>query len=127
MKPEQIVEALEQAASQLAVQVRYETMTGDASGSGGLCKIRGNWCVIMDRKTPPAERAATLIDALTGFDTDSVFLPPKVRETLAARRTERKAPAAVAEAAVAEAVVAEAAVVEAPAIELPAADVEPSI
>ena len=66
MKPEQTVEALEQAASQLGVQVRYETMTGDASGSGGLCKIRGNWCVIMDRKTPPAERAATLIDALTG-------------------------------------------------------------
>jgi hypothetical protein len=122
MKPEQIVEVLEQAASQLAVQVRYETMTGDASGSGGLCKIRGNWCVIMDRKTPPAERAATLIDALTGFDTDSVFLPPKVRETLAARRSERKAPAAAAEAVVAEAVVT-----EAPAIELPAADVEPSI
>ena len=46
----------------------------------------------MDRKTPPAERAATLIDALAGFDTDTVFLPPKVRETLAARRTERQAP-----------------------------------
>ncbi len=123
MKPEQIVEALEQAASQLAVQVRYETMTGDASGSGGLCKIRGNWCVIMDRKTPPAERAATLIDALTGFDTDSVFLPPKVRETLAARRTERKPPAAAA---------SDAASAEAPAagevvIALPAADVEPTI
>jgi len=122
MKPEQIVEALEQAASQLAVQVRYETMTGDASGSGGLCKIRGNWCVIMDRKTPPAERAATLIDALTGFDTDSVFLPPKVRETLAARRTERQAPPAATEAAAAETPPAAEA-----AIALPAADVEPTI
>ena len=120
MKPEQTVEALEQAASQLGVQVRYETMTGDASGSGGLCKIRGNWCVIMDRKTPPAERAATLIDALTGFDTDTVFLPPKIRETLAARRTERQAPAAVAEAPAAEV----------PPADGPAADVvdaEPSI
>ena len=103
MKPEQTVEALEQAASQLGVQVRYETMTGDASGGGGLCKIRGNWCVIMDRKTPPAERAATLIDALTGFDTDTVFLPPKIRETLAARRTERQPPAVAAEAVAAEA------------------------
>ena len=124
MKPEQIVEALEQAASQLAVQVRYETMTGDASGSGGLCKVRGNWCVIMDRKTPPAERAATLIDALTGFDTDSVFLPPKVRETLAARRSERsKAPAAVAT----DAARADAPAVAESVIALPAADVEPSI
>lgn len=96
MKPEQTVEALEQAASQLGVQVRYETMTGDAAGSGGLCKIRGNWCVIMDRKTPPAERAATLIDALIGFDTDTVFLPPKIRENLATRRTERQAASAAA-------------------------------
>ena len=89
MKPEQTVEALEQAASQLGVQVRYETMTGDAAGGGGLCKIRGNWCVIMDRKTPPAERAAMLIDALVGFDTDAVFLPPQVRDAIAAKRTER--------------------------------------
>ena len=120
MKPEQTVEALEQAASQLGVQVRYETMTGDASGGGGLCKIRGNWCVIMDRKTPPAERAATLIEALTGFDTDTVFLPPKIRETLAARRTERQ-PLAVA----AEPVAAEAVAAEDPSTEV--VDAEPSI
>ena len=31
-------------------------------------------------------KAATLIEALAGFDTDAVFLPPKVREALAARR-----------------------------------------
>jgi len=123
MKPEQTVEALEQAASQLGVQVRYETMTGDASGSGGLCKIRGNWCVIMDRKTPPAERAATLIDALTGFDTDSVFLPPKLRETLAARRTERQSPPVAAEA---PAAAAEAPADEAPGV-IEVADAEPSI
>jgi hypothetical protein len=86
MKPEQMTEALEQAATQLGVQVRYETMTGDASGGGGLCKLKGTWCVIMDRKTAPAERAATLIDALASFETDKIFLPPKVREALAARR-----------------------------------------
>ena len=89
MKPEQMTETLEQAAAQLGIQVRYDTMTGDAAGGGGLCKVKGTWCVIMDRKTPPADRAATLIDALSGFDTDSLFLPPKVREALAARRSER--------------------------------------
>jgi len=89
MKPEQITEVLEQAAAQLGVQVRYETMTGDAAGGGGLCKLRGSWCVIMDRKTPPADRAAMLLEALAGFDTDSVFLPPKLRDALAARRVAR--------------------------------------
>ena len=92
MKPEQMTETLEQAAAQLGVQVRYDTMTGDAAGGGGLCKVKGTWCVIIDRKTPPAERAAMLIEALAGFDTDSMFLPPQVRDALAAKRTERPVP-----------------------------------
>lgn len=89
MKPEQITETLEQAAMQLGILVRYEAMTGDASGSGGLCKLKGTWCVIIDRKTPPADRAATLIDALAEFDTDGVFLPPKIRDAVNAKRAER--------------------------------------
>ena len=88
MKPEQMTESLEQAATQLGVQVRYDTMTGDSAGGGGLCKVKGAWCVIIDRKTPPAERAAMLIEALVGFDTDSVFLPPQVRDAIAAKRGE---------------------------------------
>lgn len=90
MKPEQITETLEQAAAQLGIQVRYEAMTGDAAGGGGLCKLKGTWCVIIDRKTPPADRAAMLIDALAEFDTDGVFLPPKIRDAVAAKRADRQ-------------------------------------
>lgn len=86
MKPEQITEALEQAAAQLGVQVRYETMTGEVSGAGGLCKLKGQWCVIIDRKVTPAERAATLTEALAQLDTDAIFLPPEVRDALTAAR-----------------------------------------
>src|SRR4051812_21560571 len=90
MKPEQITETLEQAAEQLGIRVRYEAMTGDTAGSGGLCKVKGQWCVIVDRKTPAPERAALLIDALVGFDTDAVFLPPQLREAIATKRTQRQ-------------------------------------
>jgi len=86
MKPEQITETLEQAAAHLGIRVRYETMTGDTAGGGGLCKVKGQWCVIIDRKTPPSDRAAVLVDALANFNTDDVFLPPQIREALAARR-----------------------------------------
>src|ERR1700758_5407646 len=89
MKPEQITETLEQAATHLGIRVRYETMTGDTAGGGGLCKVKGQWCVIVDRKTPVAERAALLLDALAGFDTDEVFLPPQLREALATKRAQR--------------------------------------
>jgi hypothetical protein len=94
MKPEQITETLEQAAAQLGVRVRYETMTGDTAGGGGLCKVKGEWCVIVDRKTPSADRAALLIEALAGFDTDGVFLPPQLREAIAMKRAQQHAAAA---------------------------------
>jgi hypothetical protein len=96
MKPEQITETLEQAAAHLGIRVRYETMTGDTAGGGGLCKLKGAWCVIIDRKTPAAERAAMLIEALTGFDTDGVFLPPQIRDALATRRAQMQPPAEAA-------------------------------
>jgi hypothetical protein len=91
MKPDQLIEALEQAAAHLGVRVRYETMTGETAGSAGLCKVRGEWCVIIDRKTPPAERAAVLVESLAGFDTEGIFLQPEVRDALAARRARAQA------------------------------------
>jgi len=94
MKPEQVTETLEQAAKQLGIRVRYETMTGETIGAGGLCKVRGEWVVIIDRRANASDRAAILVDALTGFDVDAVFLPPEIREALARRRAEAAAPSA---------------------------------
>ena len=92
MKPEQMTEALEQAAAHVGVRVRYDTMTGDAAGAGGLCKIRGQWTVIIDRRATPSDRAALLTEALAGFDLDAIFLPPEIREALARRRADAAAP-----------------------------------
>jgi hypothetical protein len=86
MKPEQIIEALEQAATQVGVRVRYESMTGESAGAGGLCKIRGEWTVIIDRKAAPSDRAGMLVEALAGFDVDAIYLPPEIREALTRRR-----------------------------------------
>ena len=46
--------------------------------------------MIIDKKTPPAERAAMLADALAGFDTDTIELPPQAQEMLAYRRSRRE-------------------------------------
>jgi len=87
MKAEQLTEILETAAQQLGVKVRYETLVASGpTGGGGLCKIKGDWCVIIDKKTAPSERASILCDALATMDMDAIFLPPKVREMVAQRR-----------------------------------------
>ena len=90
MKAEQLTEALETAAAQLGVKVRYDALgTGAILSSGGLCKVKGQWWVIIDKKATPSERASVLAEALSTFDTDSVFLPPKAREAVQARRAAR--------------------------------------
>jgi hypothetical protein len=87
MKAEQLTEILETAAGQLGVKVRYENLAASGpTGGGGLCKIKGDWCVLMDKKTAPSERASILCDALATMDTDGIYLPPKVREMVAQRR-----------------------------------------
>jgi len=90
MKAEQITEALEQAAAQINVRVRYETMTGDSAGAGGLCKLHGQWTIIIDRKSPASDRAALLLEALSGFDFDGIFLAPEIRDALAERRAAKQ-------------------------------------
>jgi hypothetical protein len=90
MKPDQFAEALEQAATQLGILVRHEAMTGESAGGGGLCKIRGAWTIIIDRKATPSDRAALLVEALAGFDIDGVYLAPEVREALVLGRSRIK-------------------------------------
>lgn len=94
MKAEQMAEALEAAAGQLGVRVKYEPLAvGAVATNGGLCRVRGEWWVLIDRKTSAQERAAILLEALSQLDTDQVFLPPKLREALQARRAARERPA----------------------------------
>jgi hypothetical protein len=73
---------LEQLATGLGVRVCYEAMTGLSQGSGGLCKVRGEWRVIMDRRLKPAERLEVLANSLRSFDTEAHFVSPQVRALL---------------------------------------------
>ncbi len=80
-----MLELLEAAADQLAVKVSYEPLqTGGIQTGlrGGLCKVKGEWRVIIDKRASDEERVATLASALSGFDTAELELPQKVRDLL---------------------------------------------
>jgi hypothetical protein len=96
VKPDQLLPVLEEAASRLAITVRYETLAqSGVSGTGGLCKVRGAWWLIVDKKATPSERVAILVDALAGFETAALELPEKVEELLGRRRAAKAAATAV--------------------------------
>ncbi len=77
------LQELEQLAQTLGVRVCYDAMTGLSSGSGGLCKVRGEWRIIMDKRLKAIERLQVISDALRSrFDTEAHFVSPQVRTLL---------------------------------------------
>ncbi len=85
MKPEVFVELLEAAADQLGIKVSYEPLqtSGIQTGlRGGLCKVKGTYRIIIDKRATNEERMTTLATAIAGFDTSELELPQKLRDLL---------------------------------------------
>ena len=73
---------LETLAEKLGVKVVYDHFTGDAHRSGGLCKLRGEWRVIIEKRGSAAEKVAILAKSLSRFDLEAFFVSPAVRQLL---------------------------------------------
>jgi hypothetical protein len=82
MKAEEQLTELERLATELDVDVCYEPMGGLVQGVGGLCRVRGRYRIIVDRKLKPPERLMVVADALRRFDTEKHFVSPQVRRLL---------------------------------------------
>jgi hypothetical protein len=86
MKVQQQLEALERLAEALDVRVSYEPMKGLVQGTGGLCRVRGQYRVIIDRRLKPPERVQILLDALRRFDTHHLEVQPELQQLLTPAR-----------------------------------------
>jgi hypothetical protein len=94
MKPEVMLELLESTADQLGIKVSYEPLqtAGIAGMRGGLCKVKGAFRVIIDKRATNEERMVTLATALSGFDTSELEVPQKVRDLLRTYETSKSGP-----------------------------------
>jgi hypothetical protein len=81
MKTEVLLELLEGTADQLGIRVSYEQLQS-AVVHGGLCRVKGEYRIIVDKRATAEERIVTLATALSGFPTADLELPSKVREVL---------------------------------------------
>ncbi len=87
MKPDHLVEALQGVAEQLGVKVRYENLgPGGLLNGGGLCRLRGEWTLIVDKKAAPTDKASVLIEALATFDVEPLTIAKPVKQLLLVRR-----------------------------------------
>ncbi len=93
MKTDVLLEHLEAAAETLAVKVSYETLgiggLTTATGHGGLCRVKGQYRVIIDKRATPQERVATLATALGRFDLADLDVRDEVRDVVHLYSTKR--------------------------------------
>lgn len=87
MHPEELLSRLEGLAAQLNIPVRYASLaTEELAGRGGLCVLRGERRIIIERTLGYREKARLLATGLAHFDLEGVFLLPAVREAIEAAR-----------------------------------------
>ena len=74
---------LEELAQELEVKVSYEPMAGLVQGVGGLCRVKGEYRIIVDRRLNPPERLAIVADALRRFEGRADSVQARVDAVLA--------------------------------------------
>ena len=89
IKVPQILAELEEACKYIGIRLTYEALGGEL-GSGGLCKVKGKWRAIFDKRTTPAERVTLLLPLISRFNLDGAPLSEPVRELVL--RMHRPAP-----------------------------------
>ncbi len=82
MKDEKLVESLEEVASSLGVRVNYEKIRKHTARQpkGGLCIVKGEPRIIVHRPLGVSEKVQVLIESLQGYDLESVYMTPEVRQ-----------------------------------------------
>lgn len=81
MKPQDMLAELEGVAQALDIKVSYEALASSVGG-GGLCRVKGVYRVIIDKRCATGERVSTLAEALSRFDTSALELSADARSLI---------------------------------------------
>lgn len=95
MNAQTALQELEALAKKLEIDVVYDSLGGEIISGGGLCKLKGRWRVMLERRNAPSEHVSMLARTLAEFDVDEHYLSPALRELLD-RHREARAGGAVA-------------------------------
>ncbi|MBN2034151.1 MAG: hypothetical protein JW836_12815 [Deltaproteobacteria bacterium] len=78
-----LLKQLEEVAQNLGIEVRYENLKKEGSSSlGGLCRLKGQYLLIVNSKTAGRDKIEALAAALERFDLSRFYLKPGLREFL---------------------------------------------
>ena len=80
MEENTILGQLEDLARSLTIEVRYEPINKQGSFfPGGLCRLKGEYVLIINSKATIKDKVHALAKAVTRFDLSKVYLRPGLR------------------------------------------------
>jgi len=83
MNDEILLSYLEELAERVEILVRDENINIEESFSaGGLCRVEGQYILILNSKTTVSEKIQVMIKALQHFDLNDIYVKPVLRELL---------------------------------------------
>ena len=83
LEDEIILHQLEELAGRLGITVRYESGSSEEYfGSGGLCRLKGNYVLIIHTQAPGQEKIRLFLETLKRFPLDHVYIKPALRKLL---------------------------------------------
>ena len=83
MDNEIILSYLEELAEQLGISVWDESINLEETFSaGGLCRVEGQYILILNSKTTTKEKIDVSVKALQQFDLSNMYVKPVIRELL---------------------------------------------
>ena len=84
---------LEDLARGLGIEVRYEMLKREgAFTQGGLCRLKGQYLLLVNSKAPNRDKIDALALAVNRFDLSQVFMKPGLRDFLARIPKDEAAP-----------------------------------
>lgn len=79
----EIYNHLKEIASQLDIRISEQNLSATrVYAKSGLCRIKGEYVMIMEKRLSLSEKIAVLGDVLKSFPTDHIYIIPAVREFL---------------------------------------------
>ncbi|MHB8910828.1 MAG: hypothetical protein ACYDAA_18285 [Syntrophales bacterium] len=78
-----LLSQLEELAGRLEIEIRYGILPGDDTHrAGGLCRVNGQYVLIIHSRLTVKEKIRVVIETLKRFEMGDVYVIPVIRELL---------------------------------------------
>jgi len=87
MDRKEILRQLEELLARFEIRVVYENLSGQAiKRKRGLCRHENDYLLIINKREKTAFKINAICEVLSGFDLESIYLPPQLRRVIERQR-----------------------------------------